>query len=240
MTFGMKGSDHHAPVITVGRPSEGILLAGLLSVAALLAVLHEVSVRSGLEVLESYFDLALEPTVPTWWSSFLLLFLGILLALLAHGQSDRDHRSARALYIGSAIALYFSLDEVATLHESVTGVFVRFEGIPRFPGDHGVWIFAYGILGLAILAYIVPGLISFAREERAASVKFLVGAGLFMLGGVGVEIVGYFQGKPVLLAETLEMVGTAVMVWATYGALQGRTIEFPSRSSSTTEPQSLR
>ena len=50
---------------------------------------------------------------------------------------------------------------------------------------------------------------------------------LFVLGGVGVEIVGYLTESPaVLVEETMEVIGVAVMVWATYGALGGTTIEY--------------
>ena len=228
MTMRMRHhQDRDEYVVTIDMPSETVLLLGLLGVAALLALLHAIASSSGLEVLVGYLDMDDEKTVPTWWSSVQLLLLGILLGVLAYRQSGRDRRSGRALYFGSVFAVFFSLDEVATLHESVTRVLKRFESVPRFPGQHGIWILVYGILGLAVLAVTLPGLISFFRAERSVSLKFLVGAILFALGGVGVEIVGYYTDPSfVLVEETLEVIGVAVMVWAVYGALTGTTIEF--------------
>ena len=144
--------DRDEYIVTIGRPSETVVLLGLLGIAALLALLHAIASSSGLEVLESYFDMVDEKTVPTWWSSVQLLLLGILLGVLAYKQSGRDRRSARVLYFGSGFAVFFSLDEVATLHESITGVLERFEIVPRFADTHGIWILVYGIIGLTVLA----------------------------------------------------------------------------------------
>ena len=138
--------------LDLARPSPRALLVVLLGVAAFLAAMHVLSnVVSVFDVLLDHFDLNLEQSIPTWWSSVQLLALGVLLGLLALNQFDDDRRTTRSLYLGSLIAIFFSADEVATLHESLARALEGYGAIPRFSGDQGIWILVYGVLGLATL-----------------------------------------------------------------------------------------
>lgn len=130
-----------------------------------------------------------------------------------------------------AVFLYFSLDEVATLHESITGVLERFEAVPRFAGEHGIWIWVHGLIGLAIPAWVLPGLIPRARAKPREAIWFAVGGGLMVLGGVVVEVTSYFVGYLVLIEETLEIVGASLMLWATYRLLENTPVVFSADPS---------
>lgn len=220
----------HSHVVEATRPSSGALLVTLLAIDGALALAHVVVPLSDIQILIGYFDVNQESSIPTWWSSIQLLALSFLLALVARANSDRDRGYGRLFWVGSATAVFFSADEVAMLHESITAALSRYDAVPRFAGDHGIWIFVYGVVGIITLSLIMPGLIRFVRTEKRASIRFFVGGGLFVLGGVGVELVGYYVEPSLSLAEeTLEMVGAAVMVWAIYGLLENTVVEFPTR-----------
>ncbi len=217
-----------APVQTLNmiRPSPQRLLVVLLVVAAFLAVMHVVANVVNIEYVQAHFDLNEEKSIPTWWSSVQLGLLGVLLLLVARMESIRDRRAGRALNVGAAMAFYFSLDEVATLHEPLELALDRFEFVPRFGEGKGHWMAIYAVAGLVVLLLILPGLLSFSRKHTGNAIRFLIGAGIFVLGGVGVEFL-YYQGYTyVILEETLEMGGVAVMVWATYRVLEETTLVF--------------
>lgn len=216
--------------VTASRPSSRALLVTLLAIAGGLALAHVVLSLTDIQILIGYFDVNQESSIPTWWSSIQLLALSVLLALVARANSDRDRGYRRVFWVGSAIAAFFSADEMAMLHERIIGALYPYDAIPRFTGNNGIWIFVYGVVGIVILSLIMPGLIRFVRTEKRASIRLFVGGGLFVLGGVGVEAVGYYVDPPLgLVEETLEIVGVALMVWAIYGLLENTVVEFPTR-----------
>ncbi len=193
----------------------------LLAVIGVLVVLHLVAVASGLEVLQRALSVDNEASVPTWWSSLQLAALATLLWTLRRRYLPGSLPASRALGVGAVTAAFFSLDEVAAIHESVTGVLERFDFIPRFSGEHGIWILVYGIVGVVVLGALLPGLVAVARSEPRTAAVFGFGAALFVGGGVGIEILGYFGEPMVLLEEALEMIGVAVMISAVHASLSG-------------------
>jgi hypothetical protein len=98
----------------------------------------------------------------------------------------------------------------------VTGIFGRFDAVPTFEGGHGIWIFAYGLIGIFVLAITAPGAFEIARLHAKHAVWFVVGAIIFVGGGVGVEIFSYSGSGNVLLEEGMELLGVAIMVAASY------------------------
>ena len=124
--------------------------------------------------------------------------------------------------------MFFSIDEVATVHESITGLLERFEAVPRFAGEHGIWILVYGFVGIVLIVVLMPGLVSIARTEPVNSSIFAAGAAMFLAGGVGIEIIGYFAQPMVLLEESLEIIGVAVMLLAGYRSVRGIDVGFPN------------
>lgn len=221
---------------TVGipRPAARTLLSSLLAVAGLFAVVYVLAPLTNLEILEALFDLNEEISIPTWWSSIQLLVLSALLALLARQKDDLGRTSTRFLWAVAAAAAFFSIDEGAAVHEAIHGLLVQFEAFPRFDGRSGTWIFVYGLLGLVLIALFLPGLVEFTRGHRRTSLRLIFGGGLFVLGGVGLEIVGHYTDQSLmdriltLVEEPMEMAGVAVMIWAIYEDLGPTVIEFPA------------
>lgn len=83
--------------------------------------------------------------------------------------------------------------------------------MPRFEGEHGVWVFVYGAIGLVLLVAFARPILAMLRERH--TVALLIGGGFATLvaGGVAVEIAydyGLLTGPLQTLAEeTLEMIG---------------------------------
>lgn len=213
-------------------------LGTLLGIALVLVFMHLLGEWLGPSLVMIHFDMGEESTVPTWWSSVQLLLLAVLLVLLAI-TLRREGTQGKVLWVAALAFAFFSVDEVVMIHESITGFMKRFEAVPRFPGDYGIWILVYGVVGLVLLVWAIPGLVALRRRYRRESIGFAIGALIFIGGGVGVELVGYFTESRVLLEESMEIVGVAIMAWAVYRALYpievsveiGRDLESQSATS---------
>ncbi|NIA26242.1 MAG: hypothetical protein GWP04_11825 [Gammaproteobacteria bacterium] len=127
----------------------------------------------------------------------------------------------RAVTVLALAALYFSIDETADFHGAITG-FLKGAGVfPRFSGEEGIWIVLYAAAAAVLLVWIRGGLWAILKAHPRGSLRAILGAGVFVAGGAGVEAVNYsdpFLGG-VLLEETMEMIDVALMVWGTMIAL---------------------
>ncbi|AEG92761.1 candidate membrane protein [Ramlibacter tataouinensis TTB310] len=170
------------------------------------------------------FYLDQEGNVPTWFSSLLLLISALLLGLIAGlKQRARDRFHAQWLLL-ALLFLGLSLDESASFHEVLINPMVKafdLRGVLRFG-----WVIAGALFAVAVLLYYLRFLGSLPARTRAL---FLVSGGLYVLGAVGMEMVGgYFFIEPetagiagadlvpymvaMTLEETLEMTGILVFI----------------------------
>jgi len=203
-------------------PGANRFLVTLLSIIAFLAGMHLLVRFTGSHSLFETFSLSSEASVPTWFSSAQLLLLAALLLLLASSERHFGrHNGARAAVVLALAALYFSIDETAGFHGAITGFVRRSAIVPRFSGEHGIWIVLYGAVAVVLLAWIRTGLWAIFKAHPRGSLGVILGAGVLVAGGAGVEAINYlvpFFGS-VMLKETMEMVGAALMVWGTMVAL---------------------
>ena len=197
----------------------------------LLAVLY---LLFGVPHAISILDLDGEMNLPTWFSSGQLFLLAALLFVISRRESAR-HRPivARAVGMLSLTFAFFSLDEVATIHERINANLEKYAAVPRFAGV-GIWIFVYGALAVVILAIVAPGLWQYARANRSRALRFCMGAVIYLTGAVGLEILFYehvFVGSlEVLVEECMEMGGVSVMIWACLLDLQTTPVEIHTAS----------
>ena len=220
-------------MITIRRPRPGALLLSLLAIAACLVILDSVSWLSGVDIGER-LSLDAEASLPAWWASFQFALLGATLWLSALRELSANRRAAgRTLAIGAVCALYFGIDESVAIHEGITVALVDKDWIPSFNGEHGVWIFVYGGIALALLVVSRRGLLSLLETDRFNIVAIAAGAVLVVVGGVVVEAVGYSfpSHAGVVIEEALELVGVSVMLWGAYCLVYGTGISFPSDTS---------
>jgi len=167
-----------------------------------------------------------ENSIPTWYSST-LLFVGCglftAIAFLKKQTRDRYTRHWQGLAV---LFLLMSLDEAASLHETVDRALK-------------VW---FNLSGLLYYAWVIPGMIfvgcvglaywKFLKALPPATRRLFILAGVVYVGGaIGVEIIGGFHAGvhgrytlPYLLIttveEALEMVGVIVLVYALLNYLQ--------------------
>lgn len=217
--------DDSGPLV-IRRPSARALLAALLGVLGVLVVLDLAAWASGREAAER-FSLDGETTVATWWASAQLILLGGLFGLAAVSEARSGRRKAAwTLAVGGFVAIFFSLDETAAFHENITAVLRTRSLLPAFADGHGLWISVYAVLGVVLLIATFPGIVSLLATHRSDTLLIAFGGAIFVVGGVLVEVVGYFMTVHfwVVVEETLEFSGIALMVSTTYRMLASREI----------------
>jgi hypothetical protein len=235
-------TDRPRLVWVIPRPRTAAVVLGL-AIGALVG-LHLLAVwfaeSFDIEVLQSWFDLDREQSLPTWFSSVQLLAVGILLARVA--KTDAESSIRRMAGIVAVAFVFFSIDEVATIHESITGILERFSWVPRFAAEHGIWIFVYAGLSVAASPFVLPGWWKMLRRTPLHALGLAAGAATFLLGGVGVEVARYFGRGGVVMEEALEMAGVALMLVTSLAILEaaggdiGKDPDTGHRGSTPTSP----
>jgi hypothetical protein len=114
---------------------------------------------------------------------------------------------------------------MASIHEKLSVLFKHVEWIPRFKGDHGLWVFIYAIIGLILLLANLRAFVAMWNRYRHATSIMAIGMGFFLLGGVGLEAIGYqflrsgstplLYSAEVALEEFLEMSGASITLYGT-------------------------
>lgn len=168
--------------------------------------------RDWSSLLTDMFRLSGEATLPTWWSSFLLLACGLALLAIARGASERRRDWA----LLGALFVYMSIDELVQIHELLNG------------GKHlsGAVYFAWVIPATAFVIIVGVRFLPFVlalppRRRRQFVVAGLVyvGAALAMevpLGYVAQSYGGQSLAYRVVdsLEEALEIVGLSLFLVA--------------------------
>lgn len=204
-----------------------ILLIGLILFELCLVLIFAVDTALGSPRLsiQQLFDLDGEGNIPAWFSSVQLFLIGLLFFLNSR-RFDPDHTpSPLFLLMVSAGFIFLSADEVASIHEKLSVVFKHVEWIPRFKGDHGLWVFIYAIIGLILLLANLRAFVAMWNRYRHATSIMAIGMGFFLLGGVGLEAIGYqflrsgstplLYSAEVALEEFLEMSGASITLYGT-------------------------
>lgn len=203
------------------------LALSLLAADGALVAIYLLHIASGEMswLLRTFFDLNGEGTIPAWYTSAQLLLAGALLVYA--GCSDRSDPGVASWFVvllGAGLC-FLSADEVVGIHETITVVLRDVEALPRFSGDHGIWIPIYLLAGVAFVAATLPQWRRLARADRPATLWLVGGILLLLLGAVGLEIIGYGDLRQpeyrrlytLLIAaeEGLEMTGaSAILVGA--------------------------
>ena len=159
------------------------------------------------------FDLDAERSVPTWYSSLLLVLCSLLLLSIARIKLTRGEHNALRWLALAAIFLALSVDESVSFHEWLSAYLARtfhLSGVFHF-----AWVApALVLVAIGAVAYL-PFVLEFTGARRAllvaSAVVYLAGAvGLEMVAGVHVEAFGidslYYRGLATV-EELLEMVG---------------------------------
>lgn len=166
-----------------------------------------------------FLDLDHEGNFPAWYSSMQWATVSAL--MFFSGAQKRRLRIAAGLpllFLG-ALFLFFSMDEVAQVHESLTeginGKLLKENSIRMY-----YWLM---VLGLPVFIFLWRfGLsIKSAFERAPGSLRFyLVGVTVFAVGAFVTEPMLYTVGLThippslILLEELLEMLGVTFLLWS--------------------------
>ncbi|HKY62661.1 MAG TPA: hypothetical protein VJR29_04505 [bacterium] len=168
------------------------------------------------------FSLSFEGNVPTWYSSCLLFWCGLILIEIAGGIRKRRAAYGRHWTFLGIGFFYMSLDEAIGIHESLGGI----------TGSGGIlyydWIVPAAVLLLILALFYWPFLGSLRPDLRR---RFLLAATLYVGGAVGMELpLGYwvtrfgddgfgYAGLD-LVEEALELVGATLFLTTLIGELR--------------------
>lgn len=163
------------------------------------------------------FDLGLEPSLPNWFSSLLLLAAAVLLWVNGRTELGAGRRGWRLLAVVFAA---LAVDEAIMIHEMAN------DTLHEALGTTGPLFFAWILPGLAFAAAVALASVGLLRRvdprTRAlfllAGVMFLGGSvGMEMIAGVLVEAHGaesIHHAFEQVVEESLEMSGTVVFLYA--------------------------
>lgn len=130
------------------------------------------------------FDVDVEQSVYTWFSTCLLLVAGLLLFAVASEKAERNELLIPHWLALSAIFVLLSLDEMLGLHELASSL------LAARIDNTGLLFFAWAgpalvLCALGALAYI-PFIMSFPPMQRAL---LLLSGAVFVAGAIGMEMV---------------------------------------------------
>lgn len=192
-------------------------LAAAIALVVLLSLVQDLLIflapEAGFSDRIYRLDLDTEASLPTWFSSGLMLVCALTLLAIALQEKREGLRRALPWLLMAAAFCALSLDEIATLHEGLSAA------LAARIDNSGLFYFAWTLPALALclagLACFVPFILGFKGLDRAlllgSAVIFLAGAiGMEMLGGAEAEAAGIATFKYRLLAtleESLEFAG---------------------------------
>lgn len=185
--------------------------------------------------LTKLFDLNTEGNVPTLFSTMLLFFAGLLLALMFLRSVTYGHKYQKYWLLLSVIFVLLALDESLQIHERVTAM-INLIGergelkviTERPPYLRYAWVVPY-IVGVVVLfAVLYKFLFSLNFRTR---LLFLLGGGIFVFGAVGLELfeayfdstlgANYYTVILYTIEEAFEMVGVIIFIYALLSMLAG-------------------
>jgi hypothetical protein len=200
------------------------IFAGLLLLDLFLVLIYLTDNLLGNPIwtLHKWIDLDGEHNIPAWISSTQLFLVGAVFLYLAGRGKSSVKPSPSFLGLLGAAFLALSADEIVEIHEGLTKALKHVAWLPRYTEGHGTWIPIYltVILGFLVISWR-QFLALYQRFPREFWIMAL-GAGMFLLGAVGVEILGYQIEKDsarwlntgeVILEELLELIGESVMLY---------------------------
>lgn len=214
-----------------GRFDARRVVLSLTGVAALLLVAHltlvAVTVVTGHDHvfgLVPLFDLDLENNVPSVFSGGLFLLNALLLWKVPRSRAWHVATQRPRSSVWSVLAVVFvflAFDEMIGLHERLVDplrAMFHTTGVLHFP-----WFIVYAGPVLALAVWFLP---TWRALETPARLTLMVSAALYLLGAVGMEMVGgayadafgqtrsLTWGLLVAVEESLEMAGLITLVHA--------------------------
>lgn len=162
-----------------------------------------------------------EQNIPTFFSTFLLLFAALLLSVITLLERNRTPSHVAYWAILSFGFLLMAVDDFVCLQEKLIGPMRKLLG----DGNLGVFYFAWVIPGIALVFILALFLFRFwLRLPAKTRLTFFVAATIYIGGCIGFELIGgryaELHGAQNLTSiiittveESLEMAGNIIFIW---------------------------
>lgn len=221
-------------MVTMHLTPARVAVALLWTITALVTI-HALSLFGVFELgrdhqlgLFRLFNLSEEGNVPTWFAATTLFLSAVLLGVTWRVVREAGEPFARHWAFLALIFLFIAIDEAAGIHELLILPVRALLSTRR--ALYFAWVIPYGI------AVVVVGL-AYARFmlalPRRTALLFLAAALLYVAGAIGMEMLSPWvydwTGEVtlpmfvmLLVEETLEMVGVAILVYALLDHLAAR------------------
>ncbi|MBE9046272.1 multidrug transporter [Pleurocapsales cyanobacterium LEGE 10410] len=182
-----------------------------------------------------YLYVDAERNIPTGFSTLLLLFAALLLAIITILEKQNNFPTLHWASLSCGFLL-MAADEAWSFHEKLI------QPVRELLGDDnlGIFYFAWVIPGIALLTILAPFFLRFLRCLPAKiRFSFMTAATLYIGGAIGVELFGgrfaELHGTLNLtysmfttVEESLEMGGAIMFIWTllTYIAINYKEVQF--------------
>ena len=135
------------------------------------------------------FDVGREDSIPTWFESMQFMLCSVLIAVIAVAKKQHSERYTLHWGVLSIILLYLSLDEVATIHETIGGELERLLHNSTGFNASGAISFFWVVPGAAFVFIVLLAYVRFlAYLPRTTRRLFLFAGAVFVLGALGLEM----------------------------------------------------
>ncbi|MGR3293356.1 MAG: hypothetical protein ACUZ9M_04980 [Candidatus Scalindua sp.] len=165
-----------------------------------------------------WFDLDEELNFPSYYSTVSLLFCSSLLAVITFAK--RKNKERYLYWFGLAVIfLFLSMDESIGLHESLKSkVQIALNTSKSF---YSAWVIPYSIALIIFLLVYVKFVFNLPSKTR---ILFLIAGLVYVVGALGMEIIGEFYSKLhadnitlvimlTTIEELLEMTGIVIFIY---------------------------
>ena len=181
--------DSPARGVTIRLRAVMPVLSGTAVVVVLLSLIQDLLMflvpEMGFDDRIYRLDLDTEASLPTWFSSTLMLICALALLAITLRTIRSDRRKALPWLLLTFMFFALSLDEIAMLHEGLSAILsAQIDSTGIF---HFAWAFPALVVCLAGLACFAPFILGFNGADR---VLLLGSAAIFLSGAVGVEMLG--------------------------------------------------
>jgi len=176
------------------------------------------------------FSLDEEQNIPTWYQSCAMLLSAVLLGVIAQATRQAGRRHATHWSLLSLLFVLLSLDEVVGIHER------WMLPMRAWLRPSGMWYFAWVIPAIVFVLVVGVAYSRFlAGLPRRTQALFLLAAGIYVGGELGLEMAGAYQflhagahslayAMVVTIEEILGMLGIVVFIHA---LLEYLSVQYP-------------
>lgn len=171
------------------QPGRVVFSLGLVAIALGLAHLVMVYLRRVQDMdvvmgLAQLFDFYHENNFPSYFAALLLLAAAALLALVGSSSVEAFRRHRYHWFLLAFVFVFLSCDELLALHERL--MLPTRQSLHTTGLLYAAWIIPYGAVLLALAVFYWRWFIALPKATRW---RFLLAAGLFLMGAIVLEAV---------------------------------------------------